>query len=83
MKGIVLINLGSPKNLELSSVKSYLREFLSDDYVLDIPKLIQKILVNFIIVPFRSLKTKKAYESIWTSKGSLLIINTNLIGKKL
>ena len=83
MKGIVLINLGSPKNLELSSVKSYLREFLSDDYVLDIPKLIQKVLVNFIIVPFRSLKTKKAYESIWTSKGSPLIINTNLIGKKL
>jgi ferrochelatase len=83
MKGIVLINLGSPKDLELSSIKSYLKEFLSDDYVLDIPKLIQRILVNFIIVPFRSSKTKKAYESIWTSKGSPLIVNTNLIAKKL
>ena len=83
MKGVLLINLGSPKNLDLSSVKDYLREFLSDDYVLDIPKLIQKILVNFIIVPFRSSKTKEAYESIWTSKGSPLIINTELIGKKL
>ena len=83
MKGVLLINLGSPKNLDLSSVKDYLREFLSDDYVLDIPKLIQKILVNFIIVPFRSSKTKEAYETIWTSKGSPLIINTELIGKKL
>ena len=46
MKGVLLINLGSPKNLDLSSVKDYLREFLSDDYVLDIPKLIQKILLN-------------------------------------
>ena len=83
MRGILLINLGSPKDLELSSVKSYLREFLSDDYVLDIPKVIQRILVNFIIVPFRSSKTKKAYESIWTSKGSPLINNTELIAKKL
>ena len=83
MKGTILINLGSPKDLELSSVKSYLREFLSDDYVLDIPKLIQRILVNFIIVPFRSSKTKKAYESIWMDEGSPLIINTELIAKKL
>ncbi len=83
MKGILLINLGTPDNLELSSVKKYLKEFLSDSYVVDIPSIIRKILVNFIIVPFRSRKTQEAYKSIWTKEGSPLIINTNLIKEKL
>ena len=59
MKGILLINLGSPKDLELSSIKDYLQEFLSDELVVDYPKLFRKILVNLIIVPIRS-KTKKS-----------------------
>lgn len=83
MKGILIINLGTPDNLELPSVKKYLKEFLSDSYVVDIPTIIRKILVNFIIVPFRSRKTQEAYKSIWTKKGSPLIINTNLIKEKL
>ena len=83
MKGVLLINLGTPDNLELISVKKYLKEFLSDGYVVDIPTIIRKILVNLIIVPFRSRKTQEAYKSIWTKKGSPLIINTNLIKEKL
>ena len=83
MKGILLINLGTPDDLELTSVKKYLKEFLSDGYVVDIPTIIRKILVNFIIVPFRSIKTQEAYQSIWTKKGSPLIINTNLIKERL
>jgi len=53
MKGILLINLGSPKDLELESIKEYLKEFLSDDLVIDYPKLLQQILVNWIIIPSR------------------------------
>ena len=83
MKGVLIINLGTPDNLELPSVKKYLKEFLSDSYVVDIPTIIRKILVNFIIVPFRSRKTQTAYKSIWTKNGSPLIINTNLIKEKL
>tara|TARA_B100000927_G_scaffold214815_1_gene175178 strand:+ start:3534 stop:4469 length:936 start_codon:yes stop_codon:yes gene_type:complete len=83
MRGVLLINLGTPDNLELTSVKKYLKEFLSDSYVVDIPSIIRKILVNFIIVPFRSRKTQEAYQSIWTKKGSPLIINTNLIKERL
>ena len=83
MKGVLIINLGTPDNLELTSVKKYLKEFLSDSYVVDIPTIIRKILVNFIIVPFRSRKTQEAYKSIWTKNGSPLIINTNLIKEKL
>ena len=46
MKAVLIINLGSPKNLNLNSIKDYLTEFLSDDDVIDIPKFIQKILVK-------------------------------------
>ena len=53
MKGILLINLGSPKDLEFESIKDYLKEFLSDDLVIDYPKFLQQILVNWIIVPSR------------------------------
>ena len=83
MKGVLIINLGTPDNLELPSVKKYLKEFLYDSYVVDIPTIIRKIIVNFIIVPFRSRKTQEAYKSIWTKNGSPLIINTNLIKEKL
>ena len=58
MKGILLINLGSPKNLELDSIKDYLKEFLSDDLVIDYPKILQQFLVNWIIVPSRYKKTR-------------------------
>ena len=61
MKAVLIINLGSPKNLNLNSIKDYLTEFLSDDDVIDIPKFIQKILVKNVIVPFRSKKTQEAY----------------------
>ena len=83
MKGILLINLGSPKDLEDSSVKDYLKEFLSDDFVIDYPKVIQQILVNWLIVPNRYKKTKEAYSTIWTDKGSPLIAETIELGKKL
>ena len=44
MKAVLLVNLGSPKDLNLSSIKEYLMEFLTDDNVVDLPKIIQKIL---------------------------------------
>tara|TARA_Y100000814_G_scaffold287766_1_gene258314 strand:- start:1914 stop:2933 length:1020 start_codon:yes stop_codon:yes gene_type:complete len=82
-KNILLINLGSPKSLTTKDVKTYLTEFLSDDYVIDLPKLVQQFILRFFILPFRTPKTKAAYESIWTSKGSPLIENTRLIAKSL
>ena len=83
MKAVLIINLGSHKNLNLNSIKDYLTEFLSDDDVIDIPKFIQKILVKNVIVPFRSKKTQEAYTTIWSDEGSPLIINTNSLANKL
>ena len=83
MKGILLINLGSPKDLELESIKEYLKEFLSDDLVIDYPKLLQQILVNWIIIPSRYKNTREAYSEIWTKKGSPLINDTRILGEKV
>ena len=83
MKGILLVNLGSPKNLEDKSIKEYLREFLSDDLVIDYPKWIQQVLVNWIIVPNRYKKTQEAHSKIWTEEGSPLINNTIELGRHL
>ena len=83
MKGILLINLGSPKDLELESIKEYLKEFLSDDLVIDYPKLLQQILVNWIIIPFRYKNTREAYSEIWTKNGSPLINDTRILGEKV
>tara|TARA_B100001029_G_C15056661_1_gene454903 strand:+ start:1053 stop:2063 length:1011 start_codon:yes stop_codon:yes gene_type:complete len=79
----LLVNLGSPKSLNLNDIKSYLNEFLSDDLVIDLPKPIQQFIIKFLILPFRSPKTKSAYEKIWEKNGSPLIDNTRNIAKAL
>ena len=83
MKGILLINLGSPKDLNANSIKDYLREFLSDDLVIDYPKILQQLLVNWIIVPSRYKNTKEAYSEIWTDEGSPLVNSTLHLGEKI
>ena len=72
-KAVLLINLGSPNSPTPKDVKIYLKEFLMDEYVIDIPKWIRYPLVNWIIAPFRSKQSAKAYESVWTDEGSPLI----------
>ena len=79
-KHILLINLGSPKSLDVRDVRAYLKEFLSDDLVIDLPKVLQQIILRSFILPFRPRKTKKAYETIWKD-GSPLIENTRKIAK--
>ena len=81
--GILLINLGSPKKLTKKSVREYLKVFLSDDYVLDLPKILQQIILRVFILPFRPKKTLEAYELIWTPEGSPLIKSTESIANKL
>jgi protoporphyrin/coproporphyrin ferrochelatase len=74
--GILLINLGTPDSPSVSHVRSYLSQFLNDPRVIDIPWIARKLLVNGIIVPFRSSKSSKIYKKLWTSKGSPLLIHS-------
>jgi protoporphyrin/coproporphyrin ferrochelatase len=73
-RAIVLMNLGSPDSTSVKDVKRYLDEFLMDERVIDKPWLFRALLVKGIIVPFRAPKSAEAYKSIWTEKGSPLII---------
>jgi len=63
--GILLIQLGTPKEPTVGAVRPYLREFLNDPRVIDIPGLLRFFLVNFIIVPFRAPKSTKIYKELW------------------
>ena len=82
-EAVLLVNLGSPKKLDKKSVKEYLDVFLSDDYVVDIPKFLQQLILKLFILPFRPKQTLHAYEQIWTNAGSPLIISTLNIKNKL
>ncbi len=73
-KGLLLINLGTPQSTNIADIKRYLREFLTDKRVIDIPAFIRFLLVYGLIVPFRSKKTAQAYKSIWTEQGSPLMV---------
>jgi ferrochelatase len=73
-KAVVLMNLGSPDSTTVKDVKRYLNEFLMDERVIDKPWLLRTLLVRGIIVPFRAANSAKAYKSIWTEKGSPLIV---------
>jgi ferrochelatase len=73
-KAVVLMNLGSPDSTTVKDVKRYLNEFLMDERVIDKPWLLRTLLVRGIIVPFRAANSAKAYQSIWTEKGSPLIV---------
>jgi ferrochelatase len=73
-RAILLMNLGSPDSTEVNDVKRYLDEFLMDERVIDKPWLLRALLVKGIIVPFRAPKSAQAYKSIWTEKGSPLIV---------
>jgi len=70
---VILINVGTPDEPTVKAVRRYLSEFLNDRRVIDIPLVLQKILVNLIIVPFRAPKSTKLYQRLWTEKGSPLL----------
>jgi ferrochelatase len=74
--GVVLMNLGSPDSTEVKDVRRYLKQFLMDERVIDIPFLARYMLINGIIVPFRAPKSAEAYKTIWTKEGSPLVVLT-------
>jgi len=79
---VVLMNLGTPDAPDKKSVRKFLGEFLNDPRVIDLPYLARKILVNLIIVPFRTGKSTKMYQKVWTSEGSPIIYHgTRLLDK--
>lgn len=71
-----MINLGSPDSPRPGDVRRYLREFLSDPRVIDIPAAARWLLLNLIILPLRPRKSGAAYQKIWTDRGSPLLAHS-------
>lgn len=74
--GLLLINLGTPARPETGAVRRYLRQFLSDPRVLDIHPAGRFLLLNLLILPFRSSASAAAYAKVWTERGSPLLVHS-------
>lgn len=72
--GALLINIGSPRSAAVRDVSLFLREFLMDKRVLDLPWPLRFLLVNFVILPMHARKAANAYRKIWTVEGPPLIL---------
>ena len=83
MKGVLLVNLGSPESPTPKDVKPYLDEFLMDKYVIDVPYILRALLVRGIILQTRPKKSAEAYARIWTSEGSPLIVISKKMHEKV
>jgi len=74
--GVLVVNLGTPDAPEKSAVKRYLKEFLSDPRVVEVPRLIWWLILNGVILQFRPKRSAAAYTTVWTDDGSPLLCNT-------
>jgi ferrochelatase len=75
VKGALLVNLGTPLSPRVSDVRRYLREFLGDPRVIDLPAPARRLLLEAVILPFRPRRSAEAYAKIWTPAGSPLLVN--------
>ena len=83
MKGVLLINLGSPDSTEVKDVRKYLDEFLMDERVIDIPYWKRFLLIKGIILRTRPKKSAEAYKKIWWEEGSPLVVISERFSKKV
>ena len=83
MKGVLLINLGSPDSTSTKDVRKYLDEFLMDERVIDMAYWKRFLLVKGIILNTRPKKSAAAYKKIWWDEGSPLIVISEKFTKKV
>ena len=82
MKGILLVNLGSPDSTAVGDVRRYLNEFLMDSRVIDVAWPLRRFIVGMILIN-RPKDSAHAYAKIWTPEGSPLIVTSRRVGEKL
>ncbi len=81
--GLLLVNLGTPDAPTPTAVRRYLKEFLSDTRVVEIPRLIWWPILNGVILNTRPRKSAKKYASVWMTEGSPLKVHTERQAKLL
>jgi ferrochelatase len=77
------VNLGTPASPRVRDVRRYLRQFLSDPLVLDMPAPARWALLNLVILPFRPRRSAQAYAKIWTRDGSPLLVHGRALAEAL
>ena len=82
-KGVLITYLGTPDSPDVLSVRRYLKEFLSDPRIIEVPKIIWWFVLNIFILNFRSFNSARLYKSIWTDGGSPLLVNCIKIKEKV
>src|SRR5690606_3677610 len=83
MKGVLLVNLGSPDSTNPEDVKKYLDEFLMDPRVIDVPFWLRSFIVRGIILNTRPKASAEAYQKIWWEEGSPLIVISERLQEKI
>ncbi|MDQ4420763.1 ferrochelatase [Sphingobium sp. DEHP117] len=81
--GVLIVNLGTPDAPEPGAVKRYLREFLSDRRVVEIPPVLWQPILRGIILNLRPKKSAHAYAQVWTEQGSPLAVHTRATAEKM
>lgn len=83
VNGVLLANLGTPDAPERKPVARFLREFLSDPRVVDLPRYLWLPLLNLVIIPLRAGRSAAAYREIWMEEGSPLLVYTRKLAARL
>lgn len=81
--GVLIVNLGTPENPDVPSIRKFLKQFLSDPRVVEIPRPIWLTILNAFILPFRPSKLVHSYQSIWTEQGAPLLVIADSQREKL
>ena len=81
--GVLLVNLGTPEAPTPKAVKKYLSQFLHDKRVVDMTRWLWCPILHGVILPVRSPKVAKLYESVWMEQGSPLLVHTQRQAKAL
>lgn len=76
MRGLLLVNLGTPDAPTTEAVRRFLRAMLSDPKVMDMPAWGRWLLLNAVILPFRPARSAHAYRQVWTERGSPLLAHS-------
>ncbi|BBB15478.1 ferrochelatase [Candidatus Rickettsiella viridis] len=82
-KAILLLNLGTPSAPAYKAVRQYLTEFLSDPRVVELPAWLWQPFLRTILLPLRSKRTARLYQSIWMEEGSPLAVHSKRLAEKV
>lgn len=83
MLGVLILNTGTPDAPTPEAIRPYLKQFLSDRNLINVPRFIWKPVLNFCILPNRPKKTAAHYQQFWTEEGSPFLLTSLVQRDKL